>query len=110
MRYGGQGMTMTQEPSSELGAVIRQVRRRWRMKLALRGALGVIGLGLIVLVLSAYGLEWWRFTPTSLVAFRSVLAVALAALAAWFLVRPLLRGATDEHGALYLGEHEPSLE
>jgi len=110
MRYGGQGMTMTHDPSSELVAVIRQVRRRWRMKLALRGALGVIGLGLIVLVLSAYGLEWWRFTPTSIVAFRSVLAVALAALAAWFLVRPLLRGATDEHVALYLEEHEPSLE
>ena len=41
------------DPSSELVEIIRQVRRRWRMKLALRGALGVVGVGLLVLVLSA---------------------------------------------------------
>ena len=34
-----------------------QVRRRWRYKLALRGAVGVLGLGVAVLLLSAYGLE-----------------------------------------------------
>ena len=34
---------------SDLIAVIRQVRRRWRMKLALRGAVGVLGLGVLVL-------------------------------------------------------------
>ena len=50
------------DSSTELVDVIREVRRRWRMKLALRGALGVLGLGLIVLLLSAYGLESWRFT------------------------------------------------
>ena len=48
---------------------IRQVRRRWRMKLALRGALGVVGLGVVVLLLSAYGLESWRFTAGSIIAF-----------------------------------------
>jgi hypothetical protein len=53
------------DPSSELVEIIRQVRRRWRMKLALRGALGVIGIGVVVLLLSAYGLEAWRFTTGS---------------------------------------------
>lgn len=96
--------------SSELLDVIRQVRRRWRLKLALRGALGVVGLGLVVLLLSAYGLESWRFTAASIVAFRIILGLALAGLIAYLLVRPLMQRATDEQVALYLEEHEPSLQ
>ncbi|MEO8521456.1 MAG: DUF4175 family protein, partial [Acidobacteriota bacterium] len=98
------------DSSLELVDVIRQVRRRWRMKLALRGALGVAGLGLVVLLVSAYGLEAWRFTPRSILTFRIILAVALAGLVTWLLVRPLMRRASDEQVALYLEEHEPSLQ
>ena len=98
------------DSSTELVDVIRQVRRRWRMKLALRGALGVLGLGLIVLLLSAYGLESWRFTPSSIITFRIILGLALAGLVGYLLVRPLMRNATDEQVALYLEEHEPSLQ
>jgi hypothetical protein len=98
------------DSSSELVDVIRQVRRRWRMKLALRGALGVVGLGLVVLLLSAYGLESWRFTTGSIIAFRIILALAVAGLVGYLLVRPLMRSATDEQVALYLEEHEPSLQ
>ncbi len=50
------------DSSLELVDVIRQVRRRWRLKLAARGALGVAGFGLLVLLVSAYGLEAWRFS------------------------------------------------
>jgi len=35
---------------ADLIQIIRQVRRRWRFKLALRGALGVVGLGVLVLL------------------------------------------------------------
>jgi hypothetical protein len=98
------------DSSTELVDVIRQVRRRWRMKLALRGALGVLGLGLIVLLLSAYGLESWRFTPSSIITFRVIFGLALVGLIAYLLVRPLMRSATDEQVALYLEEHEPSLQ
>src|SRR5262245_30326019 len=98
------------DASAELLDIIRQVRQRWRVKLALRGALGVVGLGLAVLLLSAYGLESWRFTVGSIVAFRIVLAVAVMGLVAALLVRPLLRRPTDEQVALYLEEHEPSLQ
>jgi len=101
---------MTEYNSSELLTVIREVRRRWRMKLALRGALGVVGLGLIVFLLSAYGLESWRFTAGAIVTFRIVLGVALLGLIGYLLVRPLMRQATDEQVALYLEEHEPSLQ
>lgn len=98
------------DSSSELLDVIRQVRRRWRIKLALRGALGVVGLGLVVLLLAAYGLESWRFTTGSIIAFRIIFGVAVAGLVAYLLVRPLMRRATDEQVALYLEEHEPSLQ
>ena len=98
------------DPSSELVEIIHQVRRRWRMKLALRGALGVVGLGLLVLVLSALGLESWRFTPGAIITFRIILGVALVGLVGYLLVRPLMRSASDEQVALYLEEHEPSLQ
>jgi hypothetical protein len=98
------------DSSSELLQIIRQVRRRWRNKLALRGALGVVGIGLLVLVLSALGLESWRFTPGAIITFRIILGVALAGLVGYLFVWPLMRSASDEQVALYLEEHEPSLQ
>ena len=75
-----------------------------------RGALGVVGLGALVLLLSAYGLESWRFSPASIITFRIILGVALAGLVGYLLVRPLMRARSDEQVALYLEEHEPSLQ
>src|SRR6476646_4025552 len=98
------------EATGGLVDIIHDVRRRWRYKLALRGAVGVLGLGVAVLLLSAYGLESWRFSAGSIVTFRIVLGVALAGLVGWFLIRPLTRQVTDEQVALYLEEHEPSLQ
>ena len=52
----------SENPTDLVGA-IHQIRRRWRYKLMLRGAVGVLGLGAAALVLSAWGLESWRFSP-----------------------------------------------
>ena len=98
------------ENPSDLVGVIHQIRRRWRYKLMLRGAVGVLGLGAAALVLSAWGLESWRFSPGSIITFRILVAIALASLIGWFLVRPLFRHVSDEQVALYLEEHEPSLQ
>src|SRR4051812_32119583 len=98
------------DSASELVDIIHQVRRRWRMKLALRGALGVVGLGVLILLASAYGLESWRFTAGAIITFRILVGLALVGLVGYFFVRPLLRQATDEQVALYLEEHEPSLQ
>jgi len=98
------------DASGGLVEIIHQVRRRWRYKLALRGAVGVLGLGVAALLLSAYGLESWRFSAGSIVGFRILLGVALTALVGWFLVRPLTRRVSDEQVALYIEEHEPSLQ
>ena len=47
----------------ELVDVIRQVRRRWRMKLLLRGAIIVIGGAIVAIALASAGLQsrgHWR--------------------------------------------------
>src|SRR6185503_2349804 len=94
---------------SDLIGVIRQVRRRWRMKLALRGAATVAALMVAVFLAAALGLESSRFAPGLILAFRVLLPLALLALVGLFFIRPLLRRVSDEQVALYLEEHEPSL-
>ena len=98
------------ENPSDLMEVIHQIRRRWRYKLMLRGAVGVLGLGAAALVFSAWGLESWRFSPASIITFRVLVGLAFASLVGWFIVRPLLWRVSDEQVALYLEEHEPSLQ
>src|SRR5687767_14242472 len=101
---------MRNDYTAELLSIIGQVRRRWRQKLALRGALAVIALGFLVFIASASALEAARFAPGAILGARVALAVAIAGLAWWFFVRPLIRRVTDEQVALYLEEHEPSLQ
>ena len=95
---------------SELVSVIHDVRRRWRMKLALRGAALTASCLALVLIGSALVLQWMRFTAESIFGFRVFLASAAALLAYVFFVRPLMRRVSDEQVAMYLEEHEPSLE
>jgi hypothetical protein len=90
--------------------IIGEVRTRWRMKLALRGALAVAGIGFGLFLLAAYGMEWARFSGASIIAARVAMLVVLAASAYWFLFVPLRRRVTDEQVAMYLEEHEPSLQ
>jgi hypothetical protein len=101
---------MREQYAAELLEIIRHVRRRWRLKLALRGALTVLGVGALVFIASASALEAARFSEGAILAARILLAVAMAALVALFFVRPLLKRVSDEQVALYLEEHEPSLE
>ncbi|HXT29729.1 MAG TPA: hypothetical protein VN716_10630, partial [Vicinamibacterales bacterium] len=102
---------MTHEDGrSSLVAIIHEVRRRWRLKLALRGAAIAAICFAVALVVSALTLQWMRFTPESILMFRIGLAVTVALLAYVFLVRPLFRRVSDEQVAMYLEEHEPSLE
>ena len=97
-------------PPTDLVGIISHVRTRWRMKLALRGAVSVLGVAFALFLIAAYAMETVRFTGASIIASRVVLAVAFAVSVFWFLVRPLRRKVTDEQVALYLEEHEPSLQ
>ena len=95
---------------AQLLEVVRQVRRRWRIKLALRGAVGFLVAGVLAIIAMAYALEWLKFTPTAIFSFRIVTALVLVAAGAWFFARPLSRKVTDAQVALYLEEHEPTLD
>jgi hypothetical protein len=98
------------DPRAQLTAVISDVRRRWRMKLALRGAaVVVLGTGLVLLG-SALGIDAFRFSPNAIVGFRLVALLAVVGIVAFWLIRPLRRRVTDNQVALYVEEHEPSLE
>ncbi len=95
---------------SELTSIIRDIRKRWRLKLAVRGAAFVVGGFLLTLLLSAYALETLKFSPGSIIAFRVGMVMIFGALAGYFFVLPQWRRVTDEQVALYLEECEPTLE
>jgi hypothetical protein len=90
--------------------IVSEVRRRWRVKLLMRGAVSLAAMAFLLLVGAAYGMEAAGFSATSILVGRIALALALVGCAAWFLLRPLRRNVTDEQVALYLEEHEPSLQ
>src|SRR5438552_4106234 len=95
---------------SELVDVIRRVRNRWRLKLAMRGAVVVFAGTVLALLLSASGLESFRFTAPAIIAFRIVTVVVFVGLLLYGLVWPLRRRVTDAQVAMYLEECDPTLE
>ena len=90
--------------------IIADLRSRWRMKIALRGLAIVAAAGVFALLVSAVGLERFGFTPAAVVAFRVLTYLTIVVLAVQYVIRPLMRKVTDETIALYLEEHEPTLE
>ena len=59
---------------AELIAVIRQVRKRWRTKLAIRGAVGFLVAGVLAIFAMAAALDYFRFSPAAIVWFRIIAA------------------------------------
>ena len=94
----------------ELGSVIRDVRRRWRLRLALRGLTWVVGATAVMLLVASFGMDRLGFTPQSILLARIVAYVAIVGVAVVFLIRPLVRRVPDQRVALYLEEHEPTLD
>ena len=98
------------EHRTELVEVIRSIRNRWRLRLAVRGAVIVFGGTVTALLLSASGLETFKFSAPAIIAFRVVAVAVFVGLVAYWLVRPLRRQVSDTQVALYLEEHNPTLE
>ncbi|MGD2067951.1 MAG: hypothetical protein PVI57_04640 [Gemmatimonadota bacterium] len=90
--------------------IIRRVRRRWRLRILLRGLSITLAAALAAFLLSAWALEAVRFSAGAVAALRVVAWGLVAVVGVAFLVRPLLRRVGDRQVALYLEEHEPSLE
>ena len=95
---------------AELIRVIEDVRKRWRMKVALRGALIVLAGIVLTLVLASSGLQALAFAPKAILTFRVLVFAAIAALVGFWLFRPLRRTVTDDQVALYIEEQDPSLK
>src|SRR5262245_38666870 len=95
---------------TELVDVIRAVWNRWRLKLALRGAVVVVAGTVLALLLSASGLESFRFSAPAIIAFRVVTVAIFVGLLLYGLVWPLRRRVTDSQVAMYLEECDPTLE
>ncbi|HIC57005.1 MAG TPA: hypothetical protein EYO94_06355, partial [Acidobacteria bacterium] len=96
--------------SNEILRAIRQVRNRWRLRVALRGVAVLIAAALGTLLVSSYGLEVFRFSPGAIVGFRVLAYLALLGSGWWLFVRPISQHVSDERVALYLEEHEPGLQ
>ena len=94
----------------DLLRIIRSVRNRWRLRIALRGFAVVLSAGIAAFLVSAYGMDYFRFTPTAVLIFRIVTYATLLGLTVRFIVLPVSRRTSDERVALYLEEHEPSLK
>src|SRR6185436_18423539 len=97
-------------PPTDLMQIIGEVRSRWRLKLALRGTVTAFAVVVALVLVTAYAMEWARFSPTSIIAARILLAVGIIASVGYFLVSPLRRRVSDDQVALYLEENEPSLQ
>ncbi|MGH7577036.1 MAG: hypothetical protein ACREM1_18150, partial [Longimicrobiales bacterium] len=94
----------------QLLSVIAQVRGRWRLKLFLRGlALSCVA-ALVAFVVSAFVLEKLGFAPAAVIALRVLLYATVLGIAVRYLVMPSLRRVSNQQVALYLEEHEPSLD
>src|SRR5579872_7029835 len=94
----------------ELVEVIHRVRNRWRVRLAIRGAVVVVAGTLLALFLSASSLQALRFSPAAIITFRFIAIAVFVALVWQFLARALRRQVTDGQVALYLEENDPTLE
>ena len=107
-------MTTTRAPArpahDELLAMLRQVRRRWRLRLLLQGIAIVVVATLVALLVGAWAMDRLRFTETAVLTTRVVVWLALVGAAVRWLVLPLARRVPDERVALYVEEHEPSLD
>ena len=70
-------------PTGRVLPIIRNVRARWRLRMAVRGLSLVLAAGFAAFLLSAFGLEAARFSPLAVTTLRItawavVLAVAVA--------------------------------
>ena len=70
------------KPPSDLLGIIRYVRARWRARLAVKGAVRLIAVNVAVFFLLAYLMQWSRFSATSILSARLLLAVAIVAVVA----------------------------
>ncbi len=94
----------------QLAGVVRDVRARWRLKHALRGATVAVVLAYVVLAAAAWTAHATHAAEAPLNVIRAAMVAIISVLFYWFVARPLRAGARDEQVALYVEERERSLD
>ncbi|MYC09873.1 MAG: hypothetical protein F4X59_07040 [Holophagales bacterium] len=94
----------------ELMSVIRRVRLRWRMKVALRGLVTLIVTGFAAFAVSVWGMDYFLYSDRAVDVFRWLAYLTLIALGVRLLAVPLSRRVSKRQVALYVEEHEPTLK
>ncbi|HEU4988998.1 MAG TPA: DUF4175 family protein, partial [Gemmatimonadaceae bacterium] len=95
---------------NRLAGVVRDVRNRWRLKRALHGATITLVVGFVVLAAAAYVMDATKYAPTPVLLARVIALAAIIATTVRFLILPLRRNPPDDQVALYIEEHEPTLD
>jgi len=95
---------------TQLRDVIRRVRRRWRLRVLLKGTALVALIGFVTLAVLSYGLDYLRYRPWALTSFSVLIYAVLLLLLVRFFVIPLSKRVADDRVALYIEEHEPELQ
>jgi len=95
---------------AELLKVVRGVRTRWKLKHALRGLAYALAGTFGVYAVAALVVHSLNYSETSVMTGRAACVVAFIALIVQFVIRPLLPRIRDERTALYLEEHEPTVD
>src|SRR5688572_33471515 len=94
----------------DLLRAIHTTRRRWRLKVLLRGLALFLIAGFATVAASVWALDRFHYGDLPVAVIRSLVWIALIALAIRFLVLPFVKRVSDRQVALYIEEHEPSLE
>jgi hypothetical protein len=101
---------MANDSAANVFGIVTNVRRRWRLARALRG-LAIVAAALVVLLVgAALVLQALTYAPVAVITARIVAGAVVVALLGYFVVLPLLPKPSDDAVALYVEEHEPTLE
>jgi len=92
-----------------LPQVIDRLRQRWRLRLLLNGLCRTLVIMIALFVICAGLLNHWHFASAAVWILRFVMIFTLVGLLLQFCIKPLRRRVSDARVALYLQEHEPSL-
>src|SRR5205809_5537855 len=100
---------MTQE-YQKLQEKIRQVRRRYKWIVLVRGLVLSLSGSVAILAVAILLVDHWNYSDRALSLARVFSVLFILGIFAWFLARPLSRKTLDVQIARYIEEHHPVLQ
>ncbi len=95
---------------SSLLSRVRQVRRKWRLQMAVKGLSLFLTFAIALLLFGVWGADLFGFRPTAVWAFRALTVAAMLLVVARFLYFPVRRRISDLQIAQFIEERYPQLE